>query len=82
MTSNERRPPQRSDYDALVSKLTERGWSGEDLKLFADAPSLARAPQDKVCTMVRDWFAAHLAIEDDAVQSRLLAKLIRPLVGG
>lgn len=74
--------PQKADYDALAEQLTKLGWTQNDLQLFADPKALARAEPAKVCKMVQDWFAAHLAISDAAVQERLLVETLRPVVAG
>lgn len=74
--------PQKADYDALAEQLTRLGWSQADLQLFADPKALARAEPAKVCKMVQDWFTAHLAIGDAAIQERLLVETLRPVVAG
>ncbi|MCB1515371.1 MAG: DUF4339 domain-containing protein [Hyphomicrobiaceae bacterium] len=79
-TSHER--PKKGDYDVLASELGKLGWSQADLQLFADPKALAKAPPARVCTMVRDWFKAHIAISDAAVQERLLFETLRPVVAG
>lgn len=56
--------------------------SQADLQLFADPKSLARSPPERVCSMVQDWFAAHLAVKDAATQERLLVETLRPVVAG
>ena len=77
-----REPPRREDYDALSSELGKRGWSAADLQLFTDARALSRAAPEKVCQMVQDWFAAQLAIEDEAAKTRLLGEALKPVVAG
>lgn len=74
--------PRREDYDALASQLAQRGWSPADLQLFSDARALSRAPPQKVCQMVQDWFAAQLAVKDEDVQLRLLVEALKPVVAG
>ncbi len=77
--ANTRRP----DYDALTEDLTkQRGWSQQDLATFSDPQKLSTTPPEKVCTLVQDWFASHLAMKDTEVQTRLLAESLKPLVGG
>jgi hypothetical protein len=76
------RPPSREDYDQLAAQLAKRGWSPADLQLFSDARSLARASPDRVCKMVRDWFAAQLSVPDEEVQVRLLMEALKPVVAG
>jgi hypothetical protein len=74
--------PEKSDYDLLAAELGTLGWSQADIQLFADPKALAQAPRDRVCKMVQDWFAAHLAIKDAAAQERLLFETLRPVVNG
>jgi hypothetical protein len=54
--------PRKSDYNALASELTQRGWTQADKQLFSDERALAHAGAAKVCQLVKDWFAAQLAI--------------------
>jgi hypothetical protein len=77
-----RDPPRREDYDLLSAELGKRGWSAADLQLFTDARALSRAAPEKVCQMVQDWFAAQLAIEDEAAKTRLLGEALKPVVAG
>lgn len=79
-TQHER--PKKGDYDVLAAELGKLGWSQADLQLFADPKALSSAPHARVCTMVRDWFKAHIAISDAAVQERLLFETLRPVVSG
>jgi hypothetical protein len=74
-------PAERKDYELLANQLSLRGWSPADLALFDDARALSRAPPQKVCQMVQDWFAAQLAIKDEAVQTRLFGATLKPLIG-
>lgn len=74
--------PRREDYDVLTAELAKRGWTAADLQLFSDARALARAAPEKVCQMVQDWFAAQLAIKDEATQLRLLSEALKPVVAG
>jgi hypothetical protein len=75
-------PPRRADYDALADELVRRGWNDQDLQTFSDPRLLSRATPDRVCRMVHDWFAAHLAIQDTSIQLRLLVESLRPVVAG
>lgn len=72
---------ERKDYDLLAAQLSVRGWSPADLALFDDARALSRAPPQKVCQMVQDWFSAQLTIKDAAVQNRLFSATLKPLIG-
>jgi hypothetical protein len=74
--------PRRSDYDTLTRELTALGWSEQDLAMFADPQSLAQSPPERVCKMVREWFTAHLAIQDKDIQLRLLIESLKPVVAG
>ena len=74
--------PRKTDYDALAADLTRRGWSQADLQLFSDERALSNAGPAKVCQMVRDWFAAQLAIKDPDMQLRLLVESLKPIVAG
>ena len=74
--------PQKSDYDMLATELGKLGWSQADLQLFSDPKALARAEPIRICKMVQDWFHAHIAIQDAAVQERLLFETLRPVVAG
>jgi hypothetical protein len=80
-TQNKITPAGRKDYDVLAAQLALRGWSPADLALFDDARALAQAPQQKVCQMVQDWFAAQLSVKDQEVQARLFGATLRPLIG-
>jgi hypothetical protein len=74
--------PRKTDYDALAADLSWRGWSQADLQLFSDERALSNAGPAKVCQMVRDWFAAQLAIKDADMQLRLLVESLKPIVAG
>jgi hypothetical protein len=74
--------PRKTDYDALAADLSKRGWSQADLQLFSDERALSNAGPTKVCQMVRDWFAAQLALKDPDMQLRLLVESLKPIVAG
>lgn len=74
--------PKREDYDVLAAQLATRGWSPMDLQTFSDARALAKATPERVCKMVQDWFAAQLAVKDNAMQIRLLVEALKPVVAG
>ena len=73
---------QRADFDTLATHLGQRGWGPQDLQLFSDARALARAAPERVCKMVQDWFAAQLAVKDEAIQLRLLVETLKPVIAG
>jgi hypothetical protein len=74
--------PRQEDYDLLASELVKLGWTQTDMALFSDERELAKAPPDKVCQMVHDWFAAQLGLADTEAQMRLLVESLRPVVAG
>lgn len=75
-------PAVKEDYDALIKELGKIGWKEDDLKTFSNPRLLAKRPPDQVCKMVIDWFVAHLAVKDEAVQERLLYETLKPVVTG
>ncbi|AHB50047.1 hypothetical protein W911_06535 [Hyphomicrobium nitrativorans NL23] len=74
--------PVKTDYDLLAGELGRLGWTQADMQLFANPRELAQAPRERVCSMLQDWFAAHLAIQDQASQQRLLFETLKPVVSG
>ena len=70
------------DADALAGDLAKLGWTQADMQLFSDERALSRAPPEKVCQLVHDWFAAQLAIKDQDIQLRLLVDSLKPVVAG
>jgi hypothetical protein len=72
----------KSDYDILIKELAKIGWKEDDLKTFSNPRLLSKQPPEQVCNMVLDWFVAHLAIKDKAVQDRLLYETLKPVVSG
>lgn len=72
----------KDDYNKLAQQLGALGWKADDLKLFANPAELAKAPPARVCQMVQDWFAAHIALKDSEAQDRLLFETLRPVVAG
>lgn len=74
--------PVKTDYDLLAGELGRLGWTQADMQLFANPKALAQAPRDRVCNMLKDWFTAHLAIQDPSSQARLLYETLKPVVSG
>ena len=74
--------PVKTDYDLLAGELGRLGWTQADMQLFANPKELAQAPRQRVCSMLQDWFAAHLAIQDTSSQERLLFETLKPVVSG
>jgi hypothetical protein len=75
-------PPRKTDYEALTTALTARGWTDRDLQLFSNPRALAQATPNQVCRLVQDWFAAQLSITEEDVQMRLLGESLKPVVAG
>ena len=75
-------PPRQTDYSALTAELTLRGWTPADMQLFSDERMLAKAPPDRVCQMVQQWFEAQLGMKDADAQLRLLVDALKPVVAG
>ncbi len=74
--------PLKADYDMLAAELGRLGWTQADMQLFADPKALAKAPHERVCKMVQDWFTAHLSIQDAGTQERLLFETLKPVIAG
>lgn len=74
--------PVKTDYDLLAGELGRLGWTQADMQLFANPNELAKAPRERVCSMLQDWFAAHLSIQDASSQERLLFETLKPVVSG
>ncbi len=74
--------PKQADYNLLVVELEGRGWTQADMQLFSDSKALAKAPPEKVCKMVQEWFEAQLAVKDADAQLRLIVDALRPVVAG
>lgn len=72
----------KADYDILIKELGKIGWKEDDLQTFSNPRLLSKRPPDQVCRMVLDWFVAHLAVKDKAVQDRLLYETLKPVVTG
>lgn len=74
--------PIKTDYDVLAGELGRLGWTQADMQLFANPKELAQAPRARVCSMLQDWFTAHLAIQDPSTQARLLFETLKPVISG
>ncbi|NOT71828.1 MAG: DUF4339 domain-containing protein [Hyphomicrobium sp.] len=72
----------KSDYDVLIKELGKIGWKEEDLQTFSNPRLLSKRAPEQVCKMVLEWFVAHLAVKDKAVQDRLLFETLKPVVTG
>ncbi len=74
--------PRASDYQKLVKRLRALGWSQSDLEIMSDPNKLGRAPAEKVCRLVSEYYKAHLALDDEKAQLRLLKESLRPMIAG
>lgn len=72
--------PGKEDYTMLTQELGRLGWSSDDLKTFSNPGKLARLEPGQVCKMVQEWFVAHLAVQDQAAQDRLIFETLKPIV--
>ena len=81
-TPTKHEPAVKSDYEMLIKELGKLGWKDEDLQVFSNPRALAKREPEQVCQMVQDWFVAHLAIQDQAAQERLLYETLKPVVQG
>lgn len=79
---SEHSAPVKTDYDVLAGELGRLGWTQADMQLFANPKALAQAPRARVCNMLKDWFTAHLAIQDPSTQERLLFETLKPVISG
>ena len=75
-------PAVKSDYDLLIKELGKLGWKEEDLQVFSNPRLLAKREPERVCTMVQEWFVAHLAVPDKAARDRLLYETLKPVISG
>ena len=75
-------PAVKGDYELLIKELGKLGWKDEDLQVFSNPRLLAKREPSQVCQMVQDWFVAHLAINDQGAQDRLLFETLKPVVQG
>jgi hypothetical protein len=74
--------PTEADYQLLVAQLTKLGWAPTDLQLFADPKGVTKTTPERYCTMMQQFFQAHLAVEDAAAQERLLYRTLKLVVAG
>ncbi len=75
-------PAVKTDYDLLIKELGKLGWKEEDLQVFSNPRLLAKREPERVCTMVQEWFVAHLAVPDKAARDRLLYETLKPVISG
>lgn len=72
----------QEQHQMLATELAKRGWTQDDFRLLSSDQALAKAPPEKVCQLVYDFFAAQLALPDPDAQQRLLVDSLRPVFAG
>jgi uncharacterized protein DUF4339 len=68
--------PSRADFQQLADDLKKMGWTQEDMVLFNE---LRKAPPDKMCQLVHDFFKAQLEVKDPEVQAKLIISALGPV---
>jgi hypothetical protein len=68
--------PSRADFQQLQDDLVKMGWTQEDFVLFNE---LRKAPPDKTCQLVHDFFKAQLDVKDPEVQTKLIISALGPI---
>lgn len=68
--------PSRADFQQLSDDLSKMGWTQEDMVLFNE---LRKAPPEKMCQLVHDFFKAQLDVQDSEVQAKLIISALGPV---
>ncbi len=68
--------PSRADFQQLADDLKRMGWTQEDMVLFNE---LRKAPPEKMCQLLHDFFKAQLEIQDPEVQTKLIISALGPV---
>jgi hypothetical protein len=71
--------PSRAEFQQLWDDLVKMGWTQDDMVLFNE---LHKAPPEKLCQLVHDYFKAQVDFKDPEVQMKLLIDALRPVFGG
>jgi GYF domain 2 len=74
--------PSREEFQQVANSLVKMGWTQADMVLFNDDKALAKAPSEKVCQLVHDFFKAQVDVPDPEVQTKLLINALRPVFAG
>jgi GYF domain 2 len=74
--------PSREEFQQVADGLIKMGWTQADMVLFNDDKALAKAPPEKVCQLVHDFFKAQVEISDPEVQTKLLINALRSIFAG
>jgi hypothetical protein len=68
--------PSREDFHQLQDDLIKIGWTQEDFAVFNE---LRKAPPQKMCQLVHDFFKTQLEVKDPDVQTKLLISALGPV---
>ena len=74
--------PVAEDFEKLSVGLAKMGWTQEDMVLFNDPKAFAKAPSEKVCQLVHDFFKAHVDFADPDGQIKLIINALPPVFAG
>jgi GYF domain 2 len=74
--------PVAEEFQKLAGGLAKMGWTQEDMVLFNDPRAFAKAPPEKVCQLVHDFFKAHVDFADPDGQIKLIINALPPVFAG
>jgi hypothetical protein len=74
--------PSQAEFQLLASDLVKMGWTQADMVLFNDEKALAKAPPERVCQLVHDFFKAQIEFQDPEVRMKLIINALRPVFAG
>jgi GYF domain 2 len=74
--------PAAEEFQNLAGGLAKMGWTQEDMVLFNDPKAFAKAPPEKVCQLVHDFFKAHVDFADPDGQIKLIINALPPVFAG
>lgn len=74
--------PAAEEFQKLAGGLAKMGWTQEDMVLFNDPKAFAKAPPEKVCQLVHDFFKAHVDYGDPDGQIKLIINALPPVFAG
>jgi hypothetical protein len=74
--------PAAEEFQKLAGGLARMGWTQEDMVLFNDPKAFAKAPPEKVCQLVYDFFKAHVDYGDPEGQTKLIINALPPVFAG
>ena len=73
--------PSPADFEMLSNDLIKMGWTKADMALF-DSPELAKAPAQKMCQLLHDFYKAQITLGDPEVQMKLIVTFLGPVFSG